>query len=115
MKKLDALKEIKTWLQLRTHDGEAVTLSPVDKNWFKTLVDKNWVKNSESYAYALNITQMYEFVDINFDFLEKLSKMFETKNINIGDKESRAGCETCDYGSSYSLTIYIKNSKITLD
>lgn len=55
---------------------------------------------------------MYNFVDVQFSHLEVLSKLFKTKNINIGSKFAREGCDTCDYGPSYSLTIYISDASV---
>lgn len=54
------------------------------------------------------ISKMYDYVDFDFEFLEMLSKVFETKKIDVGDRSSYAGCDTCDYGSSYSLTFHAK-------
>lgn len=75
-------------------------------------------------TYKLGITQsevqllikkMYKHVEIKFIHLDKLSELFETKDINLGDKESYGGCITCDFGSSYKQTIYIKDYKIKID
>lgn len=56
----------------------------------------------------LTISKMYEYVDISFENLQKLSEVFETKKINVGSPEFSNGCETCDHGSSYTQTIYLK-------
>jgi hypothetical protein len=57
----------------------------------------------------LEVSQMYNHVDFDFSFLEMLSKLLKTKKINVGDRESYSGCETCDHGSSYSCIVRIDN------
>jgi hypothetical protein len=61
------------------------------------------------------ISQMYEFVDVTFDNLSKISELLQTRDINFGDKDCWPGCETCDYGSSYIITLTAKNVKLPLD
>lgn len=64
--------------------------------------------------YAITITQMYEYVEFGFDELAKLSELFQTRNINIGNRYSSPGCETCDYGSRYVITVWVKDSPISM-
>jgi hypothetical protein len=40
--------------------------------------------------------------------LEKISKKFGTKLINLSDGRNDSGCDTCDHGSSYGATIIIE-------
>jgi hypothetical protein len=53
------------------------------------------------------IEQMYEYVPCTFSMLEQLSIFFDTKSINFDNGNHYNGCETCDYGSSYEVDIYI--------
>ena len=58
-------------------------------------------------VYSIHIKQMYEYVAVNFRFLSAISQYFNTDNIH-DERYSRDGCETCDYGSSYEVTITVK-------
>jgi len=70
------------------------------------------LQNPSPGHFALTITQEYEYVDVQFDDLLKLSELFSTKKINIGDKYGTQGCETCNYGSRYELTIHMLDSPV---
>lgn len=70
--------------------------------------------NEEVNSLEINLSQMYEYPEFTFEFLAEISEFLSTKNINIGNQYSNSGCETCDWGSSYSLTLYIKDCEITL-
>lgn len=73
----------------------------------------------KSYQYSnpdrieVKVSKMYSFVEINSIILLKLSQLFETLNIDVTDRDSNPGCETCDYGSNYSYTLVIKPEKQT--
>jgi hypothetical protein len=54
----------------------------------------------------LTVSQMYKFVDASLENLIALAELFETKNINMNNWSSN-GCDTCDYGSCYSITFTI--------
>lgn len=56
---------------------------------------------------TIEVEQMYEYIDCSLKDLLKLAELMGTMNINI-DEEFMCGCETCDYGSSYTKTFYIK-------
>lgn len=47
--------------------------------------------------------------DVFFEHLEKLSKILDTKRINLSDYEHYGGCETCDHGSTKTVTVYCRN------
>ena len=53
--------------------------------------------------------------DINYGFLKDLSEYFGTDNINIENDICVSGCETCDWGSEYGYTFYIKECTKGLD
>jgi hypothetical protein len=63
---------------------------------------------------SIKISRMYEYVDVQFEHLSRLSEMFGTRAINIGDKVSWPGCETCDHGSSYQVTIRVDNITVEI-
>jgi hypothetical protein len=64
---------------------------------------------------TIRISQMYDYVDVQFDQLMKLSELAQTRKINIGDKTSRGGCETCDFGSSYQIRLHLDEFWIPLE
>lgn len=54
----------------------------------------------------VQISKMYDYVPLTFEILSKVSTFFDTMNIN----ESRYhedGCDTCNYGSNYEITLII--------
>jgi hypothetical protein len=57
------------------------------------------------------ISQMYEYVACRFEHLKAVSELCGTDHINL-DKEHSDGCESCDYGSSYQLDLYIEGVKL---
>lgn len=60
----------------------------------------------------VEVAAMYSIGDdaVTFDDLVFLSELFKTNNINLGSMTKTDGCETCDYGSRASLTVYIKDA-----
>lgn len=73
------------------------------------------IRPSHSKGVAIEVAQMYSFVDFDFEFMSQLSEIFKTKKINIGDRYSQEGCETCNHGSSYEVTLYIENLGIEME
>lgn len=64
------------------------------------------IKNEKGSGFEIKISQEYEYVDMNFEILFNLAEYFGTKKIDIDNWSSR-GCDTCDYGSSYTHSIQI--------
>lgn len=64
---------------------------------------------------TIRISQMYKFVDISFDQLARLSELTQTRKINLQERTSYGGCETCDHGSSYQVPIYLQEFWIPLE
>jgi hypothetical protein len=64
--------------------------------------------------FDVTISQMYEFVPANFTHMKALSELFGTDDINMNNW-SYAGCETCDWGSNYSVQFDIKNATKELE
>jgi hypothetical protein len=63
---------------------------------------------SDGDGWRLTLTKMYGYVPVNFAFLFKLSEFFGgTKNVN-DNRYASAGCDSCDYGSSYTVTLTVK-------
>lgn len=60
---------------------------------------------------SITLAQMYEPPGLSFAQLMSLAEFFGTKNINDDDRFGEAGCETCDYGSSYGFTLTIRPEK----
>ena len=71
-------------------------------SYFKVEVVENTNKKV-----VIIIQQMYEYIECNFSHLLKVSAFFETKHIN-DEKDWHGGCETCDYGSNYKITLVIE-------
>lgn len=51
--------------------------------------------------WTIIISQMYEYIDVQFVQLRKFADLVGTDDFNA-DRWSGGGCETCDYGSSYT-------------
>ncbi len=71
--------------------------------------------SSGLYEYRIKFSQMYEYINLSFETLLALSEIFQTKKIDIGDRENYSGCETCDYGSSYQVSVRIGNSPVCFE
>lgn len=56
----------------------------------------------------IELAESYSAPTLSFHQLKALGDFFGTMNIDTRDSFSRGGCETCDYGSSYGFTLYIK-------
>jgi hypothetical protein len=69
--------------------------------------DREITVNSQGDRHVISIKQMYNYVPLNFARLLKVSEFFDTKNIN-DSRYHRGGCETCDYGSSYEITLTVE-------
>lgn len=50
-------------------------------------------------------------VGIDFDRLLKMVEFFGTKEIDIDNSFSSGGCDTCSYGSAYTMEFTIKPEK----
>lgn len=74
---------------------------------YKTLLGAGWDVEVE-------LACMYELGEsaVQFTDLEFLAHLFGTKNINIGEYDHRGGCESCDYGSRSSVTIFCKGVQV---
>ncbi len=78
---------------------------------------KLWDSNPKiSITYPLNgieveVSHMYDYVEVGFKQLIGLAKFFGTDRFEI-DSNSFTGCETCDYGSSYTKTFTVKVSNV---
>lgn len=58
--------------------------------------------------WELSLTAEYSRPSISFNKLLAVSKFFGTNDINVRSGESRAGCDTCDHGSSYETIISVR-------
>jgi len=67
------------------------------------------------YEYRIKFSQMYEYVNLSFETLLALSEIFQTKKIDIGERENWGGCETCDYGSKYQVSVRVGNSPVCFE
>ena len=58
-------------------------------------------------GYVIEMTKMYSYVRLNLSSLLTLANFFGTMNVNDSRYHSN-GCETCDYGSSYKVTLTVQ-------
>ena len=56
----------------------------------------------------IEVGQMYNYIQFSLSSLIALSAIFGTEDIDL-EEHSASGCDTCDYGSDYCRTIYIRN------
>lgn len=64
----------------------------------------------KSDGYYIRVAQMYEYIGFKHDLsvLQAYMKIANILGVEDGDEWSRyssGGCETCDYGSSYEITL----------
>lgn len=71
--------------------------------------DKTVIKETST-GWRVELERMYGYATLSFARLSKISEFFGTKNINE-DRRSQDGCETCDYGSSYTINLTIEEDK----
>ncbi len=57
-------------------------------------------------GYTIEIEKMYSYVSLKLSQLLELANFFDTLNIN-DTRYHTNGCETCDYGSSYKITLTV--------
>lgn len=79
----------------------------------KTLFDNGscTIESIGADSISIKYEAMYENpVENQFAFGLELVRLFDTKKIDF-DTDSIEGCETCDYGSEYSTTFFIKGVK----
>ncbi len=56
-----------------------------------------------------------EFAPINFAFMKFISKLFKTDSITTDKYQSRTGCDTCDYGAEYQISILVGDITIPIE
>lgn len=108
MKKInkeECIKQLKKAINDRSIETPSISIYKIN--------EKN-LKKSNHFEYRLEISTMYSYIDFGFDFLEAVSKIFNTKQINFQHGTAMSGCETCDYGSRYTMELYIKKSDVEI-
>lgn len=78
-----------------------------------------WKDNDHSYDYlnvevrkvdentvTVKAERMYEYLPLEYKHLSRMADLFGTTRINE-DRYDSSGCETCDYGSQYTLNFTI--------
>lgn len=60
----------------------------------------------------IEASSMYDRPEITFEKLCELSELFQTKKIDLKNGLDIEGCETCNYGSSYSVEIIIRKATL---
>lgn len=56
----------------------------------------------------IRVTRMYSAPGLTMDRRLKLSKFFDTMNVETDNEINDRECETCDYGSSYYYDIIVR-------
>lgn len=54
---------------------------------------------------VIELERMYQYVTVTFKQLTEIAKVLGTDEINLSNGESYGGCESCDYGSSYTVEL----------
>lgn len=52
----------------------------------------------------IRVTRMYNYVPLSFSIMKQISEKLGCREIN-DEREHSSGCETCDYGSRYSICL----------
>jgi hypothetical protein len=64
---------------------------------------------AEDDTVTIVVSRMYEYVECGYAELSKLAALFGTDKIDLG-RDSWSGCDTCDWGSKYEITITISGA-----
>lgn len=88
---------------------ERQTLAEVIENVFKdgSLESLDILVTETDQHLSVKVIKMYEHVSLTFASLEALAEIFGTKDFTV-DNWSARGCETCDFGSSYTHEFSVK-------
>lgn len=70
--------------------------------------DTEWKVDRGPDRIAITISQMYESPGLDFKKLHALAQFFDTMNVETESEFAHGGCETCDYGSEYGFTLWIR-------
>lgn len=57
----------------------------------------------------LTVSQMYEYVPCGVKQILSLCRIFESEDVSTDGQYHMDGCETCDYGSSYTVEFIVKD------
>lgn len=60
-------------------------------------------KNTEKLKYSVTLESMYEYVPVSLELLNTLATILDCTEISESSEDFSPGCETCDWGSSYSI------------
>ncbi len=84
--------------------ADAIDSSPVEGYEFDVTADatRAEVRTTVSRMYSLD-----GFA--NFEFLSALSELLNTKRLDLTDEDHSPGCESCDWGSSSSVTVVARD------
>lgn len=66
------------------------------------------ISKIDDYSYNITIERMYEYIKLGYAELKGFAQDFGTDSVDVNDYASSGGCDSCDWGSSYSLTIQVK-------
>ncbi len=86
-----------------------------------SLNDANVAGSKSGDCYTIDVSQMYERPELyspkgtTLDAIVRLSETFGTDKIDVGEGDASAGCESCDYGSSYGTVLTITNPTKAVD
>lgn len=61
---------------------------------------------------SIMVSRMYGYLPMNFHIMKALGELFNTEELNV-NSFSYSGCESCDWGSNYSHTIFIPEERLT--
>lgn len=61
-------------------------------------------------GWNLEVSRMYEYVEFSAEKMFSICRFFNTMNVN-DDRYAYGGCETCDYGSKYTVEFTVRDGK----
>jgi hypothetical protein len=76
-----------------------------DKN-YSTSCDVD-VSQPEPGKLLVVLSRQYHFVELYFDMLKTVAKLVGSDKININHENPIRGCESCDWGSEYTMNLYV--------
>ena len=77
-------------------------------DFFESLLGGNVSVIVNTNCTYVEVEKSYDYVECSFPNLLKISEFFGTDQIDMRSASARGGCDTCDYGSSYTVEFTIK-------
>ena len=94
-------EEIETWVRewIGRYCSEACPVEGINVK----------ARESSPGNWNVQVWQSYDYIQVPLIALLEMAAAFETNDIT-SDLYGQSGCETCDYGSKYTTTWYVKGA-----